>query len=147
MRNYFMTEHEAITKIRPQTRADRTSLWKICGFVATALLIVIGIFVLRQKDQAIRERTWQSAQGTIEDVRPVIASQLESKFARSVMLYRLEVLVRYTANGSEVRRWVDVPQQPVTLDNAQWDAFRWKGQKCRIRWKPSNPDQIIAEVN
>jgi hypothetical protein len=146
MRNYSMTEHEALNKIHPRTLKDRKSLWTIIGFLAFALITATAIFVLRQMDQEKREQTWQSTIATIEDVRPVIVSQVESQRG-GAMLYQLEILIRYTANGIPQSRWTKVPQPPMSLESAQLDAARWKGQKCFVRWRTTQPDQIEAEVN
>ncbi len=37
--------------------------------------------------------------------------------------------------------------QPEVLSEAELQAFRWKGKQCIVRWKPSDPNHVIAEVS
>jgi hypothetical protein len=146
MTNRTMSGHEALTAIRPHTRRDWKAMWGIISFTVFAVVVGIALFIFHQKDQEYIARTWQSATATIEDVRPVIASRVESNHG-GAMLYQLEVLVDYSANDSQQRRWIRIKQQPTLLADAQLKIFRWKGQQCIVRWPASQPDHAIAEVN
>ena len=88
------------------------------------------------------ENSWESATATIEDVRPVVASQ-----GGRGMLYLPEVLAHYSANGLEHRQWIKIERVPESLESLHLRAFRWKGQQCVVRWKASNPEQVIPELN
>ncbi len=146
MTHHAMSGDEALTAIRPRTRRDWKTIWGIVGFVALAVVVVIALFILHTKEQEQIAQTWQSATATIEDVRPVIASRIESNFG-GAMLYQLEVLVNYSANSVQQRRWLRIEQRPVSLTDAQLKVFRWRGQQCVVRWPVSQPNHVIAEVN
>jgi hypothetical protein len=145
MTHRAMSGHEALTAIRPRTRSDRKALWGIVGFIVLAVAVVIALAIFHRKDQEQIAQTWQSATATIEDVRPVIVSHREGIYG-GAMLYQLEVLVEYTANGTQQNRWIRIGQQPTPLADAQLKAFRWKGQQCIVRWPASQPGHVIAEV-
>ena len=83
---------------------------------------------------------------TIEDVQPQIVEQVNG-VKGGVMLYEVAILASYRSDEGEQRRWITVNQQPETLDEAELQAFRWKGQQCVVRWKLLQPDQVIVEVS
>jgi hypothetical protein len=141
-----MSEREALIAIRPRTRGDWKTLWTIVGYIALALGVVIALYILHRKHEERIAQTWQSATATIEDVRPVLVSRRESNFG-GAMFYQLEVLVQYTADDAQQKRWIRIEQQPISLTDAQLKIFRWKGQQCVVRWPASQPNHVIAEVN
>ena len=87
------------------------------------------------------ENSWESATATIEEVRPVVASQ-----AARGMLYRPEVLAHYKANGFGTKA-VDFDRAAAGILKVCILSFRWKGQQCIVRWKASKPDQVVPELN
>jgi hypothetical protein len=141
-----MSEHDALVAIRPRTRGDWKTLWTIVGYIALAVGVVIALYIHHLKHEERIAQTWQSATATIEDVRPVLVSHRESNFG-GAMLYQLDVLVQYTADGAQQKRWMRIEQQPMSLTDTQLKIFRWKGQQCVVRWPASQPNHVIAEVN
>jgi hypothetical protein len=141
-----MSEREALLAIRPRTRGDWKILWKIVGYLSLAVGVVIALFIRHLRHEERIAQTWQSATATIVDVRPVLVSRRESNYG-GAMLYQLEVLVQYTADGGQQERWIRIEQQPISLTDAQLKIFRWKGQQCLVRWPASQPNHVIAEVN
>lgn len=146
MRRHYMSDREAYSRIRPQSRNDRRSLFSVISYVLLATVVVAGLYYLKQKHQAEREQNWSSAVATIVDVRTRIATRVESQRG-GAMLYEVQVLAKYTAEGTPQERWITVQQMPKLLADAQFQAFRWKGQTCFVRWKPSDPNQVVAEVS
>jgi hypothetical protein len=141
-----MSEREALIASSPRTRGDWKTLWAIVGYIALAVGVVIALFILHLKHEEQIAQTWQSATATIVDVRPVIVSRRESNFG-GAMLYQLEVLVQYTADDAQQKRWIRIEHQPTSLTDAQLKIFRWKGQQSVVRWPASQPNHVIAEVN
>ena len=141
-----MPEREAVQHLRPRGRKDVQALYGIIGVLALIVVTAASFMFLRQQDQQRREQTWESAVADIEDVRIELASQLNSQRG-SAMLYDVQILARYSVGGTKQERWVTVPQAPRQLSEAQLQAFRWKGKTCFVRWKPSAPNQVLAEVS
>jgi len=141
-----MSDGEAVAKVVPQTRNDVRRLWIILGYLSLTVAIVAAILFARHRRQEEMERTWQSATATIEDVRSIPAVQIESGRG-GAMLYRVEILTRYNTDGAEQRRWIKVEQLPKSVSDIRFEEFRWKGKQCTVRWKSSQPDQVVAEVN
>jgi hypothetical protein len=146
MRRHSMSDREAVAKILPRNQRDWRKIWIVSGYLAFSLAIVFAIFILNNRNQAERENSWQSATATIEDIRPVLASQVESNFG-GTMLYKVEILVRYRTDDTEQTRWIRLEQIPETISAVKLQAFRWRGKQCIVRWKPAQPDRVIAEVN
>lgn len=146
MRRYSMPDKEAAAKILPKNPKDRKSLWVIGACLALMVIFVVTVLFLGDRRRHEMENIWQSATATIEDVRPVIASQVDSKVG-SAMLYQAEVLADYRSNGLEQRRWIKIERLPELRADVEFKAFRWKGRQCIVRWKTSQPDQVIAELN
>jgi hypothetical protein len=78
MRRYSIPDQEAAAKILPKSRKDRRTLWSIGGFLGLIVILVVGVLVSKHKRQQEIE-TWQRAVATIEDVRPVVVSQVNSQ--------------------------------------------------------------------
>jgi hypothetical protein len=141
-----MLEREALTKIRPKNLRDRRQLKRMSGYAFLVMVLLGTSLFLNHKHRQNIEASWQSATATIEDVRYQPATQVESNRG-GAMLYNLQVLVKYDADSTTKKRWVTVQHDLVGLSEAKFAAFRWKGQKCIVRWKASDPDQVIADVS
>jgi hypothetical protein len=137
-----MPDKEASAKILPKSRKDRKTLWGIGSFLALMVVFVVTVLFFQHRRQEEMENSWESATATIEDVRPVIALQ-----GGRGMLYQPEVLARYRANGSEQRQWIKVERLPESLESVRFQAFRWKGKQCVVRWKASEPNLVVVELN
>jgi hypothetical protein len=146
MRRHSMSDHEGFRHLRPQTPKDRRSLFSLVGFSLTIIFCIAGLFYLKHRVQKNREKNWNSAVATIEDVRTISATQDNSQMG-GAMLYDVQILAKYSVDGSPNKRWITVMQKPQHLVDAQLEAFRWKGKICYVRWKPSDPNQIVAEVS
>jgi ABC-type microcin C transport system permease subunit YejE len=140
-----MPDRKAAAKILPKSREDRRTLWSIVGFLALVIISVVAILFFQHWRQQEMEDTWQSATATIEDVRPVVVSEVNSQFG-GAMLYQVEVLAHYNANGLEQRRWIRIVRRPgPSPDESQ--ISRWKSKQFVVRWKASQPDQVVPELN
>jgi hypothetical protein len=145
MRRYSIPDREAASRILPKNRNDRKKLWTIGGYLALMIVFVVAVLFFQHRRQQEIENTWQSATATIEDVRPVVVSQINSRFA-GAMLYQVEILAHYNANGFEQRRWIRIERRPGPSPDENQIA-RWKGKQFVVRWKASQPDQVIPELN
>jgi hypothetical protein len=134
------------TGLKPANRRERRSLLKLCLYAILAIAAVIGLRVLQQHWQQVRELTWSSAPGTILDARPN-PSQPVSFGYNSKMLYPTQVLVSFSAKGAPQQRWITLRKSFETPEAIQFSAQRWKGAQCTVRWNPSNLNQIDAEVS
>jgi hypothetical protein len=140
-----MPDRDAAAKLIPKSRSDRQRLWTIYGYLAlTSVFVAAALFFQHRRQQAMEE-TWQSATATIEDVRPVVVSQVNSQFG-GAMLYQVEVLAHYNANGFEQRRWIRIERRPGPSPEEN-QITRWKGKQFVVRWKASQPDQVVPELN
>jgi hypothetical protein len=63
------------------------------------------------------------------------------------MLYDVEVKAKYLINGEVREQWTTISQLPELLADAQLQAHLLKEKQCVVRWKPTSPDQIVAEIN
>jgi len=136
-------EHD--TGLKPANRSERRSPLKLCLYAILGIAAVIGLRIFQQHWQQVRELTWSSAAGTILDARPD-SSQPVSFGYNSKMLYRTQTLVSFSANGAPQQRWITVRKPFETDETTRFNAQRWKGAQCTVRWNPSNPNQIDAEV-
>jgi hypothetical protein len=143
MRRYSIPDREAAAKILPKSRKDRGTLRSMGGFLGLIVIFLVGVLVSQHKRQQEIE-TWQSAAATIEDVRPVV-SRVNSQLG-GAMLYQVEILAHYNANGFEQRRWIRIERRPGPSPDENQMA-RWKGKQFVVRWKASQPDQVVPELN
>jgi hypothetical protein len=145
MRRYSMPGREAAAQVLPKSSKDRRTVWSIGGFLGLMVVFVVAVLFFQHRRQEEMENSWQSATATIEDVRPVVVTQVNNQFG-GAMLYQVEVLAHYNANGFEQRRWIRIESKPgPSPDNSQ--MARWKGKQFVVRWKATQPDQIIPESN
>jgi hypothetical protein len=145
MRRYSMPGKAAAAKLLPKNRNDRNALWTMSGYFSLIVIFVVTVLFFQHRRSQEIEATWQSATATIEDARPVVVSQVNSQFG-GAMLYQVEVLAHYNANGVEQKRWIRIERRPgAGPDKSQ--IARWKGKQFVVRWKASQPDQVIPELN
>ncbi len=110
------------------------------------IVVVSALFFFKHRHHDYVEQNWKCATATIVEVRSKEIEQVNS--ARGgVILYEVSILAKYTSGGTEHEQWIVVEQPPVTLAELELETFRWKGQQCVVRWKLSEPDQMIAEVS
>ena len=62
------------------------------------------------------------------------------------MLYQMDVLADYKVSGLEQRRWIRIEGKPERLPDESQMA-RWKGKQFVVRWKASQPDRVIPQLN
>ena len=127
--------------LKPTSRAERQSLLKISGIVGFAIAAVACFWLLQQHWQQVRELNWKHASGTIEQVRPVLMSQIREP------RYAAEVLVTYPDNGDTKHRWITIRQVPKSRAEIDIETEQWAGKKCIVLWNPSDANQIDAEIN
>jgi hypothetical protein len=146
MRHYSMSDREGYQRILPKNGRDRRSLFVILGYFLLAIACAMCLLYLKQRHADERERNWTTVTATIEDVRPSASTRANSQ-GGGAMFYEVEIFVHYSIHGEMHERWVTVPQPPKLLAEAQLQAFRWKGKMCALRWRPSDPNSIYAEVS
>jgi hypothetical protein len=145
MRRYSMPEKEAVAKILPKDRKDGKRLWTMAGYLVFIVVFVVAALFFQHRKQKEIEDKWQSSPATVEDVRPVAVAQGNGQFG-GAMLYQMDVLADYKVNGLEQRRWIRIENEPERLPDESQMA-RWKGKLFVVRWKASQPDQVIAQLN
>jgi hypothetical protein len=147
MRRYSMPNREAWTKIRPNDERDWHQLHVLGGgYLAAIVICITAIFYLKHKNREDLEHNWIRATALIENVRPKQIGVIDTPI-RGAILYRVTVLVKYRSDNGDQERWITVDQRPESLAGAKLQAFRWKGKPCIVRWKPSHPSKVIAEVS
>jgi len=146
MRNYSMPERSAWEKLRPKDDRDWHQLRVLSGYLALIAIFITASFYFRQKHREELEQNWVSTIASIEDVRHEQAGVIDSRMG-GIILYRVAILAKYRSGGQDQERWITVDQRPTSLDSAKLLAFRWKGKQCTVRWKPSDPNNVIAEVS
>jgi hypothetical protein len=109
------------------------------------VIFVVTVLFFQHRRQEEMENSWQSATATVEDVRPVVVSQVNGQFG-GAMLYQVEVLAHYKANGLEQRRWIRIERIPGSRPDESQIA-RWKGKQFVVRWKASQPNQVVPGLN
>ena len=146
MRRYSMSDRDALGKIRPGGSSDWHQIRVICGYLAVSAVFVAVVFFLKHKHREDVEQNWRCATATIVDVRSKVIEQVNSARGGAI-LYEVSILAKYVSSGVSREQWIVVEQPPVTLAEVELETFRWKGQQCVVRWKLSEPDQMIAEVS
>jgi hypothetical protein len=141
-----MPDREALRKLRPRNRVTRKQLLAITAYLAVAIAAAAGLAYLKDRTQRYREQSWPTAIATVEDTRTKLVGQAGG-IQGAGMLYSVEVLVRFYVDGSPQERWIAVEQAPRNLDSVQFQERLWRGKQCFVRWNPSNPAQIVAEIN
>ena len=145
-RRYSMSEQNAWTKLRPRNHADRHQLLVLSGYLALITISIAASFYFSHRHREDIEQNWVSTIASIEDVRHEQAGVIDSRMG-GIILYRVAILAKYRSGDQDQERWITVVQGPVSLDGAKLLAFRWKGKQCTVRWKPSDPNNVIAEVS
>jgi hypothetical protein len=141
-----MPERAALAKLRPRSDRDWHRIRVIGGYLALIAIFIAAVFFFKHRRREDMEQNWNAATAIIEDVRPKEVAQIDTSRG-GAMLYQVEILVRYKADGTDQRRWIAVEQFPEVLSEAELQAFRWKGKQCIVRWKPSDPSKVFAEVS
>jgi hypothetical protein len=129
---------------------SRSTAWHrirvVSGFIVVIVVFVSTLLIFKYRHLEHLEQNWKCATATIEDVRFREIEQVSS--ARGgVVLYEVSIFAKYASGGTDHRQWIVVEQPPVTLAEVELETFRWKGQQCVVRWKLSEPEQMIAEVS
>src|SRR5437868_10729548 len=145
MRRYSMSDKSVLAKIFPKSRNNRKTLWTMGGYLALMVIFVVAVVFFQHRRLEEIRNTWQSATAIIEDVRPVVVSQVDSQFG-GAMLYQVDILAHYKANGFEQRRWIRIERRPGPSPDGNQIA-RWKGKQFVVRWKATQPDQVVQELN
>lgn len=139
-------EREHYTGWKPRSHKDRRAVAIIIMYVLLAVSAVFGLRALQSYWSGVRESTWRSAPGRIEMVRPVLVTQANAQTG-SLMLYEPEVLVSFRSDNGQEQKWIRVRQTPERLADIELQESRWKGAMCVVRWNPTNPNEIDADVS
>jgi hypothetical protein len=146
MAHRTMTDRDALKRIRPKGRNQRRQLTSILGYALIGVLGAGTLGYLVRKSRDYREQNWASADATIEDSRPQLIGQVNGQ-AGGEMLYEVKVLAAFPMNGKLQERWITVDQQPKSWDYATFEGRIWKSKHSVVRWKPSNPNQIVIDLH
>jgi hypothetical protein len=146
MRHYSMPNRDAWAKLRPHSDRDWHRLRVLGGYLAMIAIFIAAVFYSQHGHRADLDRNWASAEAFIEDVRYEQVGVIDSRLG-GIILYRVAILVKYKSDSGDHERWITVDQRPVSLSSAKLLTFRWKGKQCTVRWKPSDPNAVIAEVS
>jgi hypothetical protein len=141
-----MPDRTAWSRLRPANDGDWHRIRLIGGYIALAAVVVAVALFLKHRHQKDVEQNWKCATAIIEDVRPKVIEQVNNSRG-GAMLYEVSILAKYVSDGVEHEQWVTVEQPPVSLAEAELQTFRWKGQRCVVRWKVAEPEGLIAEVD
>jgi hypothetical protein len=141
-----MPERIAWRKVRPRSAKAWHQARVLCAYVAVIAVFLVAGLLVKNRRQSEREQSWQSASALIEDVQPKAAIQVESQLGGGI-LYDVAILAKYSSEGNVHERWITVEQQAEPLGAVQLQAFRWKGQRCIVRWQGSEPERVVAEVH
>jgi uncharacterized protein DUF3592 len=146
MRRYSMPNRDAWARLRPKNDHDWHQIRVLGGYLALIAIFVAAIFFFKHRHREDLENNWMSTVAVIEDVRPEQIGVIDTPISGAI-LYQVTILVKYKLDGGNQERWITVDQRPVSLSGAMLQAFRWKGKQCTVRWKPSNPSKVLAEVS
>lgn len=134
------------TGLKPANRDEQRSLLTVSLYAILAVATVLSLRIIQQHWQQVRELTWSSATGTILEARPdSLASVVYGRNPGPV--YRVQVLVTFAINGVPQQRWITLRKSFESPEAIQFDAQRWKGAQCTVRWNPSNLNQIDADIS
>jgi hypothetical protein len=145
MRRYSMPDRDAWAKLRPHGDRDWHRLRVLGGYLALIAIFIAAVFYSQHRHREDLEHNWVSAVASIEDVRHEQVGVVDSRMG-GIILYRVAILVKYKSDSGDHERWITLDQSPVSLSSAKLLAFRWKGKQCTVRWRPSDPNAVIAEV-
>jgi hypothetical protein len=112
----------------------------------SSLYLLQQFFFLKHRHHEDVVQNWKCETATVVDVRSKVIEQVNS-VRGGAMLYEVSILAKYLSDGVNREQWIVVEQPPVTLAEVELETFRWKGQQCVVRWKLSEPDQMIVEVS
>jgi len=141
-----MSDRAAWERLTPKSDREWHQVRVLCSYSLLVVLVLAVSFFVRHRQRIEIEQTWESATAVIEDVR-MKPNALVNTQGDGAMLYEVAILARYRVGDSIEERWITVQQLPKLLVDAQFEAFRWKGKQCVVRWKRSNPGYVIAEVS
>ena len=146
MPRHIPQKRDEFRGIRPQTKKERLQLLFIAGLILVGIFGAVALVYAGRLSQEYREQNWHSAVATIKDTRTQLVSQANG-ITGGAMLYDVQVLAAFSANGSPQERWITVGQSPKTLDYAKFQERLWKGKQFFVRWKPSDPNWIVIELH
>ncbi|MBB5343006.1 hypothetical protein [Tunturibacter empetritectus] len=117
------------------------------GYVAVIAVVVAVVFFIKHRRHQEIQQHWKCATAIVEEVRPEVIQTVSNAKGDRTVLYGVSILAKYVSDGVEHEQWVTVEQPPVSLAEAELQTFRWKGQRCVVRWKAAKPQELIAEVD
>jgi hypothetical protein len=132
--------------IRPQTKKERNQLLFIAGLILVGIFGAVALVYAGRLSQEYKEQNWYSAIATIKDTRTQLVSEVNGLYG-GAMLYDVQVLAAFSANGSPQERWITIDQSPKSLDYAKFQGRVWKGKQYFVRWKPSDPNWIVIDLH
>lgn len=146
MPHQVLPKRDTLRRIRPNNHKERSQLLSIVGFILGGILVMGVLVYFTHKSHEYREQNWNSAVATVTDTRTHLVAEVGGNFGGR-MLYEVQVLATYSADGSPQERWITVDQAAQTLDYAEFQERMWKGKQYFVRWNPSNPNQIVIDLH
>lgn len=101
--------------------------------VAVVGMLMVAVVLARSPF----DRAHRMARGTIEDGRIVTAGAHDGSYGGRIV-YELDVLVRYTADGAEQERWMPVVY-PYTHEMMEARVAHLPAA-CEVFWAPRHPE-------
>jgi hypothetical protein len=139
----------AFQRIRSNNYKERSQLLSTVSFILGGILVMGTLVYFTQKSHEYferREESWNSAIGTVIDTRTHLVAETGGN-SGGRMLYEVQVLAAFSADGSSQERWITVDQAPQGLDYAEFQERLWRGKQYFVRWNPSNPNQIVIDLH
>ncbi len=122
-------------------RGPRSILFK-AGVGATGIGIALLVMALLVSRVPI-DHSRRTARGAILDARIVEAGAAEG-WPRGRILYRIEALVRFTADGETQERWLPVIYPYPREYMERWLAHR--PESCEVVWAARHPENAKCRL-
>jgi len=114
----------------------RGSLLK-AGLAATAAAVAVVLVGLLLLSREPFDRSHLTARGTILDAR-IVQTGAREGWPTGRIMYRIEALVRYSADGGTLERWLPVvynyPREYMVARLAR------RPEACEVFWAPRHPE-------
>lgn len=135
----------AMQLLRPRTAREWKSLRAIALYVTLGFAIVIAFRIHQLHNHQNHVETWSSSVATIEDTRARPIGVYESTRGGG-QAFQVEVLAAYTAQAQPQQHWLPVGPPEHSITSAKLRMSLLQGKQCFVRWNPSHPSEIFADI-
>lgn len=122
-----------IRKVKPELERNRRLEAGFGAVVLIAVLVIVAVLLHREPF----DRLHATARGTILDARIVETGARDSAYGGRIV-YRIEALVRYTAEDGTQERWVPVVY-PYSHD-LMVARLAHRPEACEVFWTRRHPE-------